>query len=170
MLTNGQPEAFIMDPLMFGANGTTSIKTLKNNYLSTPLIIFSSIPREEAGILCLTAGADIYIEKKAPLNEVFSIFSNALGVPEAPPNQKIKNDKSEGVIKFSKRQKQLLVLIDDGLGNDDIAKKLGINSRTQLIKFSRHNGYLCNFNLQKERVNYFNLPTFSSLFFNFAFI
>lgn len=160
MLVNGQPEAFIMDPLLVGANGVTSIKNLKNNYPLTPLIIFSSIPREEVEFVCLSAGADIYIEKKASLNDIFLNISKSLGLPKKNPTKKAKTQESEGVIKFSKRHKQLLVLIDEGLTNDDIAerldisphtvkvhlwrlyKKLGINSRTQLIKFSRDNGYI----------------------------
>jgi DNA-binding NarL/FixJ family response regulator len=66
----------------------------------------------------------------------------------------------DGLIKLSKRQKQLLVLVDAGLCNEDIAKrlgisahtvkvhlwrfykKLGISSRTQLSKFARDNGYM----------------------------
>lgn len=160
MLVNGQPKGFIMDPLLIGAKGTTSIKNLKTNYPSTPLIIFSSIPREEVEFACLTAGADIYIEKKSSANDVFSQISNALGSSEKNPTKSITSQTSEGIIKFSKRQKQLLILIDEGLSNDDIAlrlnishhtvkvhlwrlyKKLGINSRTQLIKFSRDNGYI----------------------------
>ncbi len=160
MLVNGQPEAFIMDPLLIGAKGEVSITHLKTNYPSTPLIIFSGIPREEVEFVCLTAGADIYIEKTASLNDIFSAIRTVLGVSEKLSTKNIKNQMSEGVIKFSKRQKQLLILIDEGLSNDDIAKrldispntvkvhlwrlykKLEINSRTQLIKFSRDNGYI----------------------------
>jgi DNA-binding NarL/FixJ family response regulator len=160
MLINGQPEAFIMDPLLIGANGTTSIKSLKDIYPSAPLIIFSSIPREEVEFVCVNAGADIYIEKKASLNEVFSSINNALGTTIIYPAEKINTEISNGIIKFSKRQKQLLILIDDGLSNGEIAirlgishhtvkvhlwrlyKKLGISSRTQLIKFARDNGYI----------------------------
>jgi len=160
MLVNGQPEAFIMDPLLIGAKGEVSITHLKTNYPSTPLIIFSGIPREEVEFVCLTAGADIYIEKTASLNDIFSAIRTVLGVSEKLSTKNIKNQMSEGVIKFSKRQKQLLILIDEGLSNDDIAKrldispntvkvhlwrlykKLEINSRTQLIKLSRDNGYI----------------------------
>lgn len=160
MLTNGQPEAFIMDPLLVGANGATSIKNLKNNYPSVPLIIFSCIPREEAEFVCLNAGADIFIEKKESLNEIFSSINNALGLTKIFLPKQTTTEATKGLSKFSKRQKQLLVLIDEGLSNEEIAKrldishhtvkvhlwrlykKIGINSRTQLIKFSRDNGFI----------------------------
>ena len=32
MLINGQPEAFIVEPLMMGINGTSGIEQIKNNY------------------------------------------------------------------------------------------------------------------------------------------
>lgn len=160
MLVNGQPGAFIMDPLLVGANGTIGITHLKAIYPSVPLIMFSSIPREEVEFACLTAGADLFIEKKAPLNEILSTLNKVLGKIKENTSKNIKADISGGDFKFSKRQKQLLILIDDGLGNDDIAKKLdisphtvkvhlwrlykklGINSRTQLIKLCRDNGYI----------------------------
>jgi len=42
MLINGQPEAFLIDPLMNGLNGTIGIKQLKHNYPITPLILFQA--------------------------------------------------------------------------------------------------------------------------------
>ena len=62
--------------------------------------------------------------------------------------------------KLSKRQKQLILMLDQGLSNRDIAEKLsisehtvkvhfwrlfrrlGVNSRTQALHFARTNGWL----------------------------
>ncbi|MEY3939116.1 MAG: Transcriptional regulatory protein DegU, partial [Pseudomonadota bacterium] len=62
--------------------------------------------------------------------------------------------------KLSKRQKQLILMLDQGLSNKDIADKLtisehtvkvhfwrlfrrlGVNSRTQALHFARTNGWL----------------------------
>ncbi len=160
MLINGQPEAFVMDPLITGISGTGGIKQIKTNYPTTPLILFSSIPSDEVEKSCLDAGADLYIEKTTSLRDVFNLISKQLNSQDKPitPNNSINLD--DGQIKLSKRQKQLLVLVDSGLSNEEIAnkldisahtvkvhlwrfyKKLGLNSRTQLIKFSRDNGYL----------------------------
>lgn len=157
LLINGSPEAFIMEPLTTGISGTAGIKKIKRNYPETPLILFSSVPSEEAKNICISAGADLYIEKTTSLRETFDLIQNQLNWTKIDEPKMLS---SEGLIKLSKRQKQLLTLVDAGLSNEDIAnklgisphtvkvhlwrfyKKLGIVSRTQLIKFSRDNGYL----------------------------
>jgi DNA-binding NarL/FixJ family response regulator len=160
MLINGQPEAFIIEPLMMGINGTSGIEKIKNNYPTTPLIMFSSLPSEEAEKSCLEAGADLYIEKKTALKDLFKLIHDQLDWLGELKVGQTHTTSPEGLLKLSKRQKQLLLLVDAGLSNEDIAKKLeisahtvkvhlwrfykklGISSRTQLIKFSRDNGYL----------------------------
>lgn len=160
MLINGRPEAFIIEPLMMGINGTSGIEQIKKNYPTTPLIMFSSLPSEEAEKSCIQAGADLYIEKTTALKDLFKLIHDQLDWLDELKVDQTHTAPSEGLLKLSKRQKQLLLLVDAGLSNDDIAKKLdisahtvkvhlwrfykklGISSRTQLIKFSRDNGYL----------------------------
>jgi DNA-binding NarL/FixJ family response regulator len=160
MLINGQPEAFLLDPLMIGLSGTIGIKQIKHNYPTTPLILFSSIPRDEAERNCKEAGADLYIEKTSPPKVLAELIQKQLGWTQKFKVIATQGIMDDGLIKLSKRQKQLLVLVDAGLCNDDIAKKLdisahtvkvhlwrfykklGISSRTQLSKFARDNGYM----------------------------
>jgi DNA-binding NarL/FixJ family response regulator len=160
MLINGQPEAFLIDPLMNGLNGTIGIKQLKHNYPITPLILFSSIPSNEAESSCKDAGADLYIQKTSSPKTISELIQNQLAWTQKLKIMASQGLMDDGLIKLSKRQKQLLVLVDAGLCNEDIAKrlgisahtvkvhlwrfykKLGISSRTQLSKFARDNGYM----------------------------
>lgn len=160
MLINGQPEAFLMDPLITGINDTATIRKIKSNYPETPLIILSSIPSQEAQGACLNAGADLYIEKTTPLRDVLTLIRNILNRAQKSEVNDSKTPLTENIIKLSKRQKQILILVDAGLSNNEIAnrleisahtvkvhlwrfyKKLGIKSRTQLLKSSRDNGYI----------------------------
>jgi DNA-binding NarL/FixJ family response regulator len=160
MLINGQPGAFLMDPLITGIYDTATIRKIKSNHPETPLIILSSIPSQEAQRACLNAGADLYIEKTTPLRDVLTLIRNILNGAQKSEVNDSKALLTEKIIKLSKRQKQLLVLVDAGLSNNEIAnrleisphtvkvhlwrfyKKLGIKSRTQLIKSSRDNGLI----------------------------
>lgn len=159
ILINGRPKAFVIDPVMTGIDGTAGIEKIKNNYPSTPLIVFSSIPAAEAKNACILAGADLYIEKNTSTQDVFNLIKNKINLTKKHPSeaQILSND---GFIKLSKRQKQLLILVDSGLSNESIAKKLeisehttkvhlwrfykkmGVSSRTQLLKAARDGGYL----------------------------
>jgi DNA-binding NarL/FixJ family response regulator len=115
------------------------------------------MPAGEAEETCIEAGADIYIEKSAAANEISSaiqgLFAAEHGDDEAAPA-------AVGETKLSKRQKQLIVMLDRGLSNRDIAaeldisehtvkvhlwrlfRRLDVKSRTQTLHFARMNGLL----------------------------
>lgn len=160
MVINGQPEAFIVDPLLNGLKGTTGIKQLKTNYPATQLILLSSIPRDEGESSCIASGADLYIEKTEIPKFIADLIIKQLGWTANSKIGKPLGFPNHHPMKLSKRHLQILILVDAGLSNEDIGnklnisahtvkvhlwrlfKKIGINSRTQLSKFARDNGYL----------------------------
>ena len=115
------------------------------------------MPSGEARDACLEAGADLYIEKSTDTAEISAAIQDIL-----------KSDTDEvdvdavvvGDIKLSKRQKQLILMLDCGLSNRDIAaelnisehtvkvhlwrlfRRLGVKSRTQTLHFARTHGLL----------------------------
>ena len=103
--------------------------------------------------LAIEAGASAFIEKSAGANEisnVFRVFLNAAPGVDTPVT----------VGKLSKRQKQLLILLDKGQSNRDIAdvlqisehtvkvhlwrlfRRLDVKSRSQASHFARTQGLL----------------------------
>jgi len=157
LIKNGEPELFVLDLLLPGVKGATAISDVKKMYPEIPLVVLSAMPSGEARDACLEAGADLYIEKSTDTAEISAATQDIL-----------KSDDDEvdadavvvGDIKLSKRQKQLILMLDRGLSNRDIAaelsisehtvkvhlwrlfRRLGVKSRTQTLHFARTHGLL----------------------------
>ena len=155
MSKKGDPELFVLDLLLPGVKGTSAVKDIKGMYATVPLAVISSMPSGEAEETCIEAGADIYIEKSSPANEISSAIQG-LFAAENGDEEVV----AIGETKLSKRQKQLIVMLDRGLSNRDIAaeldisehtvkvhlwrlfRRLDVKSRTQTLHFARMNGLL----------------------------
>ncbi|WP_310613471.1 response regulator transcription factor [Limnohabitans sp.] len=155
IIKNGDPELFVLDLLLPGVKGTSAVKDIKGMYATVPLAVISSMPSGEAEETCIEAGADIYIEKSSPANEISSAIQG-LFAAENGDEEVV----AIGETKLSKRQKQLIVMLDRGLSNRDIAaeldisehtvkvhlwrlfRRLDVKSRTQTLHFARMNGLL----------------------------
>ena len=157
LIKNGEPELFVLDLLLPGVKGATAISDVKKMYPEIPLVVLSAMPSGEARDACLEAGADLYIEKSTDTAEISAAIQDIL-----------KSDTDEvdvdavvvGDIKLSKRQKQLILMLDRGLSNRDIAaelnisehtvkvhlwrlfRRLSVKSRTQTLHFARTHGLL----------------------------
>ena len=154
IIKNGEPELFVLDLLLPGVKGATAVSDIKNMYNEVPLVVLSAMPAGEAEETCIEAGADLYIEKSTGANEI-SAAIQGLFVADATSEDEVPGD-----TKLSKRQKQLILMLDRGLSNRDIAtelnisehtvkvhlwrlfRRLGVKSRTQTLHFARTHGLL----------------------------
>lgn len=152
--THGAPELFCLDLKLPDATGASGVRELKKRYPDTPLAVLSASPAADSEEACIEAGADIYIEKSAGAAEIGAALRALLnadgGFEELTPADN----------KLSRRQKQLIVMLDRGLSNREIAdelgisehtvkvhlwrlfRRLGVKSRTQTIHFARTHGLL----------------------------
>lgn len=151
---NGAPELFCLDLKLPDTIGVSGIIELKKRYPATPLVVLSASPADEFEEQCIEAGADVYIEKSASANEIGSALQ-ALLTPDS-----MFEDSGTTENKLSKRQKQLIIMLDRGLSNREIAdelgisehtvkvhlwrlfRRLGVKSRTQAVHFARTHGML----------------------------
>jgi DNA-binding NarL/FixJ family response regulator len=154
IIKNGAPELFVLDLLLPGVKGATAVSDIKSMYNEVPLVVLSAMPAGEAEETCIEAGADLYIEKSTGANEI-SAAIQGLFVADATSDEEVPGD-----TKLSKRQKQLILMLDRGLSNRDIAtelsisehtvkvhlwrlfRRLGVKSRTQTLHFARTHGLL----------------------------
>jgi DNA-binding NarL/FixJ family response regulator len=150
----GEPELFCLDLKLPDTMGVSGVIELKTRYPNTPLAVLSASPSSDAEEQCIEAGADIYIEKSSGASEIGAAL-RALLVADAGFEELAPSDN-----KLSKRQKQLIVMLDRGLSNREIAEELGISehtvkvhlwrlfrrlgvkSRTQTIHYARTHGML----------------------------
>ncbi len=151
---HGAPSLICLDLRLPDTDGTSGVQDLKRRYPDTPLAVLSASSAAEAEEQCIEAGADIYIEKSAGAGEIGNAIRALIdadgGFEELTPADS----------KLSKRQKQLIVMLDRGLSNREIAEELGISehtvkvhlwrlfrrlgvkSRTQTVYYARTHGML----------------------------
>ncbi|WP_396437596.1 LuxR C-terminal-related transcriptional regulator [Limnohabitans sp.] len=155
---NGLPELFCLDLQLPDTLGMSGVQVLKAKFPDIPLAVVTSSSASEYEARCLDAGADAFIEKSNSPAQIIASFRSLLVTEEQAAIEDAATP--AGPTKLSKRQKQLILMLDQGLSNRDIAEKLdisehtvkvhfwrlfrrlGVNSRTQALHFARTNGWL----------------------------
>jgi DNA-binding NarL/FixJ family response regulator len=151
---NGAPDLITLDLKLPDTTGASGVHELKKRFPETPLAVLSASPASDSEEQCIEAGADIYIEKSSGAQEI----GNALRALLSADGQFEELTPTDN--KLSKRQKQLIVMLDRGLSNREIAdelgisehtvkvhlwrlfRRLGVKSRTQTIHYARTHGLL----------------------------
>jgi len=153
----GTPELICLDLKLPDTLGLSGVHAVKAKFPDVPLVVVTGSEASECEAACLEAGANLFLEKASPPNTIIEGLRTFLPSPK-------EEEPAEGSVaaptKLSKRQKQLILMLDQGLSNKDIADKLtisehtvkvhfwrlfrrlGVNSRTQALHFARTNGWL----------------------------
>lgn len=132
---HGVPSLISMDLKLPDSSDAQGVAQLKKRFPDTHLIVLSGAPAKDHEELCIEAGADVYIQKSAGTTEISSVLRLFLQDDlESLAGEAITAAPSE---KLSKRQKQLLVMIDKGLSNRDIAQSLEISEHTVKVHLWR---------------------------------
>ena len=127
---HGEPALICLDLKLPDTHGVSGIRELKLRYPNVPMVVLTASAACDYEDLAIEAGANAFIEKSAGATEITNVlrlFLTAELDVEAPVV----------VAKFSKRQKQLLVLLDKGQSNRDIADTLQISEHTVKVHLWR---------------------------------
>ena len=127
---HGEPALICLELKLPDTHGVSGIRELKLLCPKVPMVVLTASSASDYEDLSLEAGADAFIEKSTCATEignVLRLFLSAELVTGAPVT----------VGKFSKRQKQLLLLLDKGQSNRDIAETLQISEHTVKVHLWR---------------------------------
>lgn len=129
---HGLPQLMCLDLKLPDTHGVSGIRELKRTYPDVPILVLTASPASDYEDLALEAGADAFLEKSVGATEIAHVLRTFLmeesdADAEAPIS----------VGKLSKRQKQLLILLDKGLSNRDIAENLQISEHTVKVHLWR---------------------------------
>ena len=129
---HGMPQLICLDLKLPDTHGVSGVRELKRSYPDVPVVVLTSSSASDYEDLAIEAGADAFLEKSAGATEIALVFKSFLveGL-EAEPDAPL------AVGKLSKRQKQLLLLLDKGLSNRDIADNLQISEHTVKVHLWR---------------------------------
>lgn len=129
---HGVPTLICLDLKLPDTHGVSGIREIKQTYPSVPLMVLTASPAIDYEDLAMEAGADAFVEKSAGATEITNMLKAFLN-PEIDADA----DAASSLGKLSKRQKQLLILLDKGLSNRDIAENLQISEHTVKVHLWR---------------------------------
>jgi DNA-binding NarL/FixJ family response regulator len=129
---HGTPELVCLDLKLPDTNGVSGVRELRRLLPDTSLIVLSASPATDYSDLALEAGADAYVEKSLGAAHIGKVLKEFL-------EDEAEDDEDGPTVpeKLSKRQKQLLVMLDRGLSNRDIAEALSISEHTVKVHLWR---------------------------------
>ena len=130
MVSYSLSELICMELEPISSSGIAGLRDLRQQFGEVPILVFSALSAYDYAELARQAGANAYVHKSTSSSEIADVLRELLGSPpvdrEAVPIEKL-----------SKRQKQLLILLDKGMSNRDIAENLGISEHTVKVHLWR---------------------------------
>ena len=138
------PDVILMDIIMPEMDGVLATYAIREQYPQVKIIVLTSYPEDDLVLKSLAAGAISYLLKNAPIDDL----ANAVRLAYAGRST-LSTEATMALIRansgaqkpgsdLSKRELEVLVLIAQGLSNEEIAKCLMISPAT-----ARHHVSAC---------------------------
>ena len=127
---HGAPELICLDLQLPDTSGVSGVRQLRQQFPDASIVVLTAESAHDYKALAFEAGASAFLPKSASTSDITEGLRMYLGEEGA-------DDGSVPLEKLSKRQKQLLVLLDKGLSNRDIAETLQISEHTVKVHLWR---------------------------------
>lgn len=135
-----EPDLILLDLNMPNINGIEALKMLRDEEVTSRIIVFTVSDNEEDVVAALKAGADGYLLKDMEPEELLAslrqaalgkvVISDKLTTLLAQALQSGRSSNKSDISSLTPREKQIIKLIAGGLPNKLIARKLNITEGT----------------------------------------
>ena len=147
-----KPDVTLLDLGLRNQNSLLVVKSVKKKFSSTKIIVMDLVPVHEEILEFVQAGVSGFILKDATVHDFLKTIRSVAEGNKVLPNNltdslfsqiveyAVRGPKSSSLIKsvrMTKREKQVIELIADGLTNKEIAQKLHLSTFT--VKSHVHN-------------------------------
>lgn len=151
-ISKSEPNIVLLDLGLRNQNSLQLVKALKKDFQKIKVIVMDLVPLQEDVLVFIQAGVSGFILKDATVEDFLkTIRSVACGAKVLPPHlteslfsQIVDRAVSEynplkiiESVKMTKRERQVISLVADGLSNKEIAQKLHLSTYT--VKSHIHN-------------------------------
>lgn len=134
------PDLILLDLNMPGLNGLDTLTQLREMALSGRVVVFSVSDNEEDVVSALKRGADGYLlkdmEPEALLKALYQAAAGQIVLSEALTPilvarlREAQPARPHDISQLTRREREILLLISDGMTNKAIARKLAISEST----------------------------------------
>ena len=127
---SGMPDLICLELVLPDSHGVSGVRELRHQFPDTALVVLTSAAVKDYEDLSIEAGANAFMNKSASSSVIANVLRGLQ--PDAADSQDPALPE-----KLSKRQKQLLILLDKGMSNRDIAESLQISEHTVKVHLWR---------------------------------
>lgn len=134
VIDHGTPELICLDLRLPDTHGVSGVREMRRMFPDSSILVLSASPAIDYSDLAVEAGADAYIEKSLGAAHISRVLKDFLDEDGTTSEEE---DGPAIPEKLSKRQKQLLVMLDRGMSNREIAVALDISEHTVKVHLWR---------------------------------
>lgn len=135
-VTRRHVDVVLVDPWMDGIDGLALIEGLAVNHPEVTIIALSSVDQPERVDRAIAAGADGYILKNTPPEDLASLVARVVSGTLVRPRAA---STLRGADALTSREREVLALVANGLPNGEVATRLFVTEQT--VKFHLGNIY-----------------------------
>lgn len=128
----GDPDFLCLDLKLPDTHGVSGVREMRTLFPHVPIVVLSASPSTDFEDLSIDAGADLYLEKSSGATQLTQALRALIS-----PDSESHDSKSANSDKLSRRQKELLQLLDRGLSNKELAELMEISEHTVKVHLWR---------------------------------